>query len=200
MTIAASSASGRLVLVRHGESEGNRTQTFTESPLVPLTPAGRAQARRAGQEIARRYQPVRLVASPFTRAQETAFILAAVLGLPVEIEPVWREQSLGRLAGKPYDSVLADPNFDWAQVWTWRPPDGESLVDVRTRIAAGADRLLQQSAAGDIVVVTHAGVMQAVWAHVTGAWTDVPVPPNAALLVIEREELGRPRLCLYPTE
>jgi len=32
---------GKLIMVRHGESEGNRDRRFTISPEVPLTDLGR---------------------------------------------------------------------------------------------------------------------------------------------------------------
>ena len=59
---------GRLLLIRHGESEGNRDRVFCRTPDVPLTEEGRCQARAAGEWIAERYAPVRIVTSPFARA------------------------------------------------------------------------------------------------------------------------------------
>jgi broad specificity phosphatase PhoE len=35
------------------------------------------------------------------------------------------------------------------------------------------------------VIVSHGGVMRAVWAHVTGKWEDAHVPPNCGIVVIE---------------
>lgn len=43
---------GRLVIVRHGESEGNVTRIFTTSPMtLALTELGRKQAREAAAVI-----------------------------------------------------------------------------------------------------------------------------------------------------
>lgn len=178
---------GRLILVRHGESEGNRTRTFTDSPAVPLTDLGREQARRAARRIAAGYRPVRVVASPYARARQTAQIIAALLDLPLEIDPVWREQGLGALAGQPYDRALDDPLFDPDQRWTWRPPSGESLADVQQRVAPAFDRLAQTTIGSDIVLVSHAGVMQALCAHVMGSWRSAPVSPNGGIIVVEHE-------------
>jgi hypothetical protein len=52
---------GRLLLVRHGESEGNASRRFTESDLVPLTPAGREQAERTAAFLRERFAAVRIV-------------------------------------------------------------------------------------------------------------------------------------------
>jgi broad specificity phosphatase PhoE len=189
---------GQIILVRHGESEGNRTRTFTHSPTVNLTERGRDQARTAAEHIGRRYGAVQVVSSPFTRALETARIIAELLGLPVEVEPVWREQSLGRLAGRSYDCVLEDPGFDPDRTWAWRPPDGESLEDVRARVAPAVDALVNVSAGRDIVLVSHAGVMQAIWAHVTGQWRGAPVPTNTAIAVLEHSDGQRPTIRFDP--
>ena len=76
---------GRLLLVRHGESEGNALRRFTDSELVPLTQRGREQAERAAALLRARFAPARIVSSPFTRAQQTAEIIASALVLPIEI-------------------------------------------------------------------------------------------------------------------
>jgi len=178
---------GRLIWVRHGESEGNRDRRFTHSPDVPLTDAGREQARVAARRIASRFVPALVIASPFARARETADIIAAALGLPLQIEPDIREQSLGRFAGLPYESVLDDPDFDPGRRWEWRPAEGEALVDVQSRVGRALDRFAQTYAGREVVVVAHAGVMLTVWASVTGSWHDAPRTPNTGILVVEHE-------------
>ena len=44
----------------------------------------------------------------------------------------------------------------------------------------------------EIVVVSHGGVMRAVWAHVTGKWENAHVPPNCGIVLIEHQS-GRYR-------
>ena len=179
---------GRLIFVRHGESEGNRDRCFTHSTEVPLTDRGREQARAAAQEIRARFAPTRVIASPFARARETGEIIAAALALPIDIEPAVRVQHLGRLMGQPYDSVLKDPTFDPARRWEWRPPGGESLMEVQSRVVPALDRLARRHAGHEIVVVAHAGVMMATWAHLTGSWESVPRIPNAGIVVVEHDD------------
>jgi broad specificity phosphatase PhoE len=178
---------GRILLVRHGESEGNATRTFTWSTEVPLTEAGRAQARRAAEVIAASFAPVLVVASPYARARQTGEILAAVLSLDLRIEPEFREQSLGELHGKPYDVVLRDPAFDRSRRWEWRPPGGESLVDVQRRVAPALERLAREHVERDVVLVSHGGVMLALWAHLTGGWERARPSANAAILLVEHD-------------
>ena len=110
---------GRLVLVRHGESEGNRDRVFTRTPETPLTEAGRAQVRERAEWIAARYRPVHIVSSPFRRARETAVILAERLTIPVTIEEDLRERSYGELAGRPYAVVRECADYDPSAYWVW---------------------------------------------------------------------------------
>ena len=187
MTSNRTRAPGRLILVRHGESEGNRDRTFTQSSEVPLTPIGRDQARAAASLIRERYRPARVVASPFARARETADIIAAALQLPVEFEAALREQSFGVFAGKPYDALVQDAAYHEGPRWNWRPPAGESLTDVYARVVPAFDRVAAASAAQDVVVVSHGGVMLALCAYVTGSWDGISVTPNAGIVVIEHQ-------------
>jgi broad specificity phosphatase PhoE len=83
-----------ILWVRHGQSTWNvldRMQGHELSP--PLTELGRQQAQQAAEALADR-DVVRLLSSPATRALETAEIIAAHLGLEVEVEPLLLEKGL----------------------------------------------------------------------------------------------------------
>ncbi len=107
-------AAGTLWLVRHGESGWNVARRIQgQSPAAPgLTATGRSQAAEAALELARRAPRAnRIVASDLPRTAETAEIIAARLGLPVEFDAGLREQSLGVLEGR---SVFAAAGADGA--------------------------------------------------------------------------------------
>jgi broad specificity phosphatase PhoE len=176
---------GRVILVRHGESEGNRDRTFTQNPQVPLTAHGREQAHAAGLRIAQRYRPTRIVASPYLRAWQTAGLIAEVLRLRVEAEADLREQSFGVFAGQPYDALLSDAAYHEGPRWDWRPQGGESLTDVYRRVVPVFEHVAAESSGRDVVVVSHGGVMLALCAFVTGSWDGVTVTPNAGIVVVE---------------
>lgn len=180
---------GRLVLIRHGESEGNRDRCFTLTPDVPMTPVGHEQVRAAAEWVATRYRPSAIVTSPFRRARETAAIIAARLELPVRVEADLRERSYGSLAGKPYAAALACADYDPAAYWLWCPPDGgETLVDVATRAGRVLDGVAAAAPAAEVVVVSHGAVMMALWRHVTGEWRRGGVARNAGIVVVEHED------------
>ncbi len=179
---------GRLLLVRHGESQGNRDRTFTQNSEAPLTAFGREQARAAAERIAKRYSPSRLIASPFARARQTAEIIAGTVGLTVELEAALREQRFGIFAGQPYEALLSDAAYHDGPRWQWRPEGGESLADVYARVVPAFDRIARKGAGRDIVIVSHGGVMYALCAYVTGSWDGVSVTPNAGVVVVEQRD------------
>ena len=80
-----------MFLIRHGQSEFNVAfaQTRTDPGIVDpgLTELGRIQALAAASLLSERGL-VRLIASPYTRALQTASIIAEVLELPIEVQPV----------------------------------------------------------------------------------------------------------------
>ena len=178
----------RLILIRHGQSEGNRDRVFTLTPAVPLTDRGREQVRAAAAWIAARYAPRRIVASPFVRAQQTAEELSSVLGVPIEIEEDLRERNYGALAGQPYSILQSRADFDPSAYWLWRPPGGETLVEVAQRAGAVLDRIAAGAPEDDTVVVSHGATMMSLWWHVTGAWREGRVARNAGIVVAEHRD------------
>jgi broad specificity phosphatase PhoE len=178
----------RLILVRHGESEGNRDRTFTQNADVPITAVGREQARAAAVLIAKSFRPARLVASPYARARQTAEIIAATFALEVELDAALREQSFGIFAGQPYEALLTDASYHEGPRWQWRPPGGESLVDLYQRVVPAFERIARESDEGDVVLVSHGGVMLALCAFVTGTWDGLHVTPNAGVVVVEHQQ------------
>ncbi len=183
---------GKLILVRHGQSEGNAMRRFTMTSETPITELGRKQAEEAALKIKIKFRPRIEVASTYRRAHETGRIIADALGVPIELEHGFREQNLGELAGKSYDMVREDPTFDAARSWLWRPPGGESHIDVLARTGPLLDEYAKRFAADEIVIVSHGGVMRCLWAHATGNWDKAHVPPNCGIIVIEHES-GRYR-------
>jgi broad specificity phosphatase PhoE len=178
---------GKLIMVRHGESEGNRERRFTTTPDAPLTDLGREQAAQAARRIACLFNPRLVITSPYARARETGEIIAAALRLPVEVEPGLYERHFGYLRGQPYDAVRDDPTFETEKTWLWRPEGGESYEDVRVRVAPILERLAKRAGDGELAVVSHGGVMLTCWAHLVGHWENTHVPHNCGIVLVEYE-------------
>jgi broad specificity phosphatase PhoE len=187
----------RLILVRHGESSGNRDRIFATHPRsLPLTELGYRQAHLAAKRIGELFRPELVVASAYLRASETARIIAGALALPLEIEPNLHEREIGAHRGKSYDSFFTEPDYDPQRPWAWKPQGGESYEEVQARAAPILDRLAAAHPARDVVVVSHGGVMTTLWAYVSGTWDNAHAPPNCGMVLIEHGPQGysKPRV------
>ncbi len=158
----------RLWFVRHGESEANVAQVFSNRGWQHgLTPRGRQQAQALACRIEVPVQ--RIYASPLMRAVQTAEILSAAWGISFEVADALREFDCGELENMPiseeawsrYVAVMAD----WLQ--HGRPesrlPGGESLLDIQARFKTWVDRLVERYGDQDVnlVCVGHGGTYRA---------------------------------------
>jgi broad specificity phosphatase PhoE len=184
-------STGKFIMVRHGESEGNRERRFTVSSEVGLTELGVCQAQEAARRIRQLFKPQIVVSSPFRRARQTSEIIAGELNLGIETVYELHERDLGCLKGHSYDDlrtlVLKDPSYDPARGWSWKPEGGESYEDVRERVMVAVGRLLHRYPREEIVIVSHGGVMLSVWAHIIGQWHGAHLPPNCGIVLIEHD-------------
>lgn len=157
---------GRLVLVRHGQAEGNAEHRFIGQTDVPLTNLGRRQAEAVGLRL-RSLDIARIVSSDLSRTRDTAAPIAAVAGIAVDLDPALREIHNGEWAGLTPDEISAA----WPDLYArYRGgedvprPGGERWADVRKRVLGVLGDLLEVP--GTSVVVTHGGpvVIGAHWA------------------------------------
>ncbi|MDQ1513922.1 MAG: putative phosphatase [Microbacteriaceae bacterium] len=140
-----------LVLVRHGETEWNRTNRVQGLTDIPLNETGRDQARRAGRRLAAdRFDAV--VSSPLSRAAETARIIGQEIGRPeVELVDALVERNYGEAEG------LTGPEIDarFGGVVEARETREEVLARAKPALLALAERHPGQR----VLVVTHGGVI-----------------------------------------
>ena len=164
-----------LILLRHGESTGNAEGRLLGRIDAPLTERGRAQARSLAASVA---GATRLVSSPLARARETAEDLRT--GLTVKVDERWAELDYGEYDGLPLGSVPAELWARWRSDPDFRPPGGESLREVGTRVRVACEELFASDGAGargevPVVVVSHVSPIKAAtcWAlglGDTGVW------------------------------
>ena len=133
--------SGKLVLVRHGQSEWNLKNLFTGWKDPALTEKGVAEARAAGQRLKAKGLTFDICfTSALSRAQNTLKLILEELGqtgLPETRNQALNERDYGELTGLNKD----DARKKWGdgQVLIWRrsydvpPPGGESLKDTLAR-------------------------------------------------------------------
>jgi ribonuclease H / adenosylcobalamin/alpha-ribazole phosphatase len=144
-------------LLRHGQTEHTPERRFSGQNELPLSRTGRAEAEAAAARAAQLGIEV-VVASPLRRTRETAEIVAATLGLPVEFDRDLVELDFGDLEGLTFDEAakkhpLAARRFSTDV--SVAAPGGESVADVSNRVARARRRILSQHAGRSVLIVSH---------------------------------------------
>ena len=168
--------SGRLVLVRHGQSYGNVDKRLdTRPPGAELTPLGREQAREFARAAASR--PGLLLHSVATRAVQTAEEISAEVDVPTSEVTGIHEVQVGDLENRSDDDAVAE--FDaiykrWHEGERDVPlPGGETgnqvldrylpvVTDLRMRYLDDDDWT------SDIIVVSHGAAIRLTAAVLAG--------------------------------
>ena len=173
-------AMGTLVLIRHGQSQWNLENRFTGWVDVPLTDAGRAEARR-GAELIRQLRFDRAFTSALQRAQETLRIVLETIGqrdLPVEREQALNERHYGALQGLNKADMAKKYGEEQVKIWrrsydiappkditSWNPEGmSESLKDTAARTLPyfNAKILPLVKASQTILVVAHGNSLRSI--------------------------------------
>jgi broad specificity phosphatase PhoE len=182
----------RLLLVRHGQSTWNHERRIQGQLDPPLSDEGRRQATRLGHRLTGRTFEA-IYTSDLRRAAETA----QLVGQAVQIEPApmaeLREIYLGEWEGLRTEELAARFPDAWAS-WTEEPnwdlvPGGEGSVAFEARVGLALDQLFERHPQGDVLVVTHGGVIQIALHHVVGRPGRGIFPfriQNASVSVLER--------------
>ena len=115
-------SNGKLILVRHGQSEWNASNQFTGWVDVALTDKGRAEAVRAGEMLVEAgLKPQVLYTSLLRRAINTAHIAldtADLLWIPVIRDWRLNERHYGALQG--LDKAATKEKYGEDQFMSWR--------------------------------------------------------------------------------
>lgn len=159
----------RLILVRHGQSEGNATGIVQGHLDFGLTQLGTEQALAVSRRLAHETQPSRILTSPLKRARETADAIAAAHSMGVEIEPALAEYDVGEASGLTGPEIRERyPEVVEAYRRGQRPVfPGEEGRDVfEARISAVLATL--QTSRDVVVAVAHGGVIAALCGMVLG--------------------------------
>jgi broad specificity phosphatase PhoE len=158
-----------IILVRHSHHDLIGRVLVGREPNVALSAAGLRQAQRLAALLVRR-GVAEVKSSPRLRARQTAEPIAAMLGKPVEIMAEFDEADFGAWSGRAFEQLQND--YHW-QRWnsdreTCRPPGGETMRELQSRVLAGLSRLAKAYPGQCIAVVTHAEPARAAVLHYRG--------------------------------
>ena len=181
--------------LRHGETDWNARGLSQGNVDIPLNTVGWAQAERAADALARTMGTPReiatIVASPLSRARNTAETVAAKLGLDIELDEGLREVSFGVQEGQEMGG--------WFDDWVdgkLTPEGGESFEQLRIRTVDALNRALSRK--GPVLVVAHGALWRA-FRSVAGLPANVRTP-NALPLWVTPPAAGEGAWHFEPSE
>jgi probable phosphoglycerate mutase len=154
----------RIILLRHGQTAWNAesgTERFRGRIDLPLDDVGRAQARAIADRL--RSEPISvLYSSPLLRTRQTIAPLAEALqpaGVPLVRHDGLIDIDYGRFQGMTHSEAARVYPHDYA-LWRSAPgqvrfPEGESLVDVQSRLSALLDEIAAHHRDQSVVLMGH---------------------------------------------
>ena len=163
--------------VRHGQTDWNFQKRIQGSTDNPLNDTGREQARETGLALAERMRLAResgavsgdealfsgIVASPLSRARETAEIIAGIVGLGApELVDALVERSYGEAEGLDAAALAARFPDPLAPV-----PGRERRRHVVARVLPALEALAEEHPGESLIVVAHGGVIGSLIRYVT---------------------------------
>ncbi|MGJ8726487.1 MAG: histidine phosphatase family protein [Roseibacillus sp.] len=155
-----------LYLIRHGETEWNRSGLWQGLQDSPLTENGIEQAQCLGQRFAaEKIKFDAIYTSDLGRSHNTCKYLCEPIGQldDIQIDKGLRERALGHLQGLTFDEIReqhpedaelhesGDPHF--------APGDGESWADTFARSCKALRTIARRHDGQKVLAVSHGGVL-----------------------------------------
>lgn len=176
----------RLTLIRHGLTAWNLSGRFQGASDVPLSDAGREQARRLRPHAARLERVDVVVSSPARRALETAELAFPERRLLQDARV--RELDFGVFEGRTFEQNRRHPAWSWwaADPYERPAPRGESYRMLQARAVVWLGEARARWSASHVALVCHSGTVQMLLAHLLG----VARPRYAERLEVQHTSLS----------
>jgi alpha-ribazole phosphatase len=156
-----------LILVRHGETDGNQKGAFVGWTDLELNATGTAQAYIIKDKLAHQTPDV-ILSSPLKRTYQTAEIINTAYGLDIQISDSLKERNFGLWDNLTLTDIKANQPAE-AGRWLTNPaypiPGGENLKQFHRRIIFFIDDLISSYPKGRILLVTHGGCIRTMITH-----------------------------------
>ena len=160
----------RIIAIRHGETAWNVDTRLQGHLDIGLNARGQWQAQRAAEALADE-EIAAIYSSDLSRASATAQAIVdrstQIAARQLRLNSGLRERGFGIFEGQTYAQIATDwpeESVRWRQRDPhYAPTGGESLVQLRERIATTVTALASQHVGEQIVLVAHGGVMDALY-------------------------------------
>ena len=171
-----------LILLRHGQTAANAASLLQGRIDLPLDETGIAQARRSGEHLRSMYSDLVVISSPLLRARETA----AAIADDVLIDERFIELDYGDWDGLALSEVDQQQWQQWRHDASFRPPNGETLVELDARVQPALDELVDRARNATVVVVSHVSPIKS-----AVAWAMGVGPETSWRMHLERASMCR---------
>jgi 2,3-bisphosphoglycerate-dependent phosphoglycerate mutase len=162
----------RVLLIRHGQSQGNAEGRFGGHAPTPLSELGHRQAEATARALAKE-RVTAVYSSDLLRAVQTAEPLARAAGLEITRTAALRERSVGLMEGLTFEEAAAAHPDEYAALlrrdFERVLAGGESYRQLLDRAAAELDRAVEQNRGGTLALFSHAGTICILALHLMGA-------------------------------
>lgn len=164
-----------ILLIRHAETPTTGKVLPGRAAGLGLSEKGIAQAEARAADIARKHQIAAIYSSPMERAQQTAAPIGAATKRKVRIHEGLNECDFGLWTGRRLKALYKLPAWRTVQRTpsNFRFPEGESFLEMQSRIAAALNELARAHRGKTIVAVSHADTIKAAVAHALGMHLDM---------------------------
>ena len=148
----------KIFIFRHGQTEDNKTHTFSGFRQSDLTSEGIAEAKTIGETL-KNEKVTRAYQSDLIRSQHTLQLVLGGYHQGVEVitDPRIKERDYGNLTGKNKDVIehQTPEQFKlWHRSYEVAPPGGESIKDVEIRVLAFLNDILPTLKPDDVVFIS----------------------------------------------
>jgi probable phosphoglycerate mutase len=161
-----------VLLIRHGQSEGNAERRFGGHTATPLSLRGRRQSEATAQAL-KDDALTAIYSSDLARAIETAQPLATLIGLPINATDAFRERSVGVMEGLTFEDAAQRHPEEYAALlrrdFEHVLSGGESYRQLLDRARNKLDAIIEQHKGGRIAVFSHTGTICIMALHLMGA-------------------------------
>ena len=162
----------RVLLIRHGQSQGNAERRFGGHTATPLSELGRAQAGATARALAAEGITA-IYSSDLLRAVQTAEPLARATGLRIEETSALRERSVGLMEGLTFEGAAEAHPEEYAALlrrdFEHVLAGGESYRQLLDRASARLDRAIEENPGGRIALFSHTGTICILVLYLFGA-------------------------------
>ena len=180
----------RFIIARHGETYFNLEGRWQGMGNSPLTERGKRQAEHLAENM-KDYHVSRIITSNLPRAMETGKIVSKIIGVrDVSSSDQINERNLGPLEGYTPEQVLEKFGVEF-RIITSRDIDNiegvEAWRSFVSRIFAYLEKLKKDDFHGTTLLVSHGGVLRAIFNTLTNSYDQKVLFYNCAYMVIHPE-------------